>query len=138
MDSEQLYENLLTLIERSEARIDKTNEMVQALARTCERNIEIYDKHLTSLEEARNLAQANAANSIEMSKTLTDLLTNLRNDYQVHLTALKGELHMLKDEYRKEMEEMRRDYKDLSASYRRLAERVAGGGSRSEVKISNM
>ena len=82
MDSEQLYENLLTLIERSEARIDKTNEMVQALARTCERNIEIYDKHLTSLEEARNLAQANAANSIEMSKNLTDLLTNLRNDCQ--------------------------------------------------------
>lgn len=138
MDSEKIYQDFLSLVEKSEARIDRTNDMIQSLARTCERNIEIYDKHLTSLEEARNLAQANAANSIEMSKNLTDLLTNLRNDYQVHLTALKGELHMLKDEYRKEMEEMRRDYKDLSASYRRLAERVAGGGSRSEVKISNM
>lgn len=138
MDSEKIYQDFLSLVEKSEARIDRTNDMIQSLARTCERNIEIYDKHLTSLEEARNLAQANAANSIDMSKNLTDLLTNLRNDYQVHLTALKGELHMLKDEYRKEMEEMRRDYKDLSASYRRLAERVAGGGSRSEVKISNM
>ena len=138
MDSEKIYQDFLSLVEKSEARIDRTNDMIQSLARTRERSIEIYDKHLTSLEEARNLAQANAANSIEMSKNLTDLLTNLRNDYQVHLTALKGELHMLKDEYRKEMEEMRRDYKDLSASYRRLAERVAGGGSRSEVKISNM
>ncbi len=138
MDSERLYENLLTLIERSEARIDKTNEMIQSLARTCERNIEIYDKHLTSLEESRNTAQENAEKSIEMSKSLTDLLTNLRNDYQIHLNALKGELHMLKDDYRKEMEDMRKDYKELSASYRRLAERVAGGSSRSEVKISNM
>lgn len=138
MDSKQLYENLLTLIERSEARIDKTNEMVQSLARTCERNIEIYDKHLTSLEVSRNTAQENAVKSIEMSKNLTDLLTNLRSDYQTHLNSLRSELHMLKDEYRKEMEDIRKDYKDLSASYRRLAERVAGGSSRSEVKISNL
>lgn len=135
MNTEDLYNSLLTLVERSEARIDKTNEMVQQLTSTCARNTEMYDKHLTSLEESRNVAQENAARSIEVSKNLTELLTILRNDYQGQLESLRKELHTMKDEYRKEMREIRDDYRKLTDSYTRLAENGAGG-SKAEVKIN--
>lgn len=137
MSSEDLYINLLSLIERSEERIDRTNGMIEQLASTCAKNTEMYDKHLCSLEQSRNIAQENAAASIEVSKNLSDMIALLRKDYQDQLTSLKAELHSLTNEYRKEMDEIRRDYKELSASYRRLAEHGIGG-SKSEVKINHI
>jgi hypothetical protein len=136
MNSEELYENLLTLVERSEARIDKTNKMIQALSRTCDKNMDMYDRHITALEASRDLAQENAARSIGISENLTSLLNGLRCDYQSQLTALKAELHTLKGEYRDEMEEMRSDYRKLTASYTRLAERGTEG-AKAEITISS-
>ncbi len=136
MNTEELYENLLTLVEKSEARIDKTNKMIQALSRTCEKTMDMYDRHITALEASRDLAQENAARSISTSENLTAFLGNLRTDYEKQLSALKAELHSLKGEYREELEEMRSDYRKLTASYTRIAERGTEG-SKAEVKISN-
>lgn len=136
MTSEQLYQNLLALVEKSEARIDRTNEMVQTLARTCEHNLNMYDKHLSSLEQSRNAALENATNSINVSKDLTGIVARLRDDYQSQVKALKQEIEDLKKEYREELNDLKRDAKEMSASYRRLAERVVDGSSKAEVKIN--
>ena len=135
MDTDDLRLKLTALVERSEERIDKTNEMIAALVDITNRNQEMYDKHLTSLEESRNAAQNNAMKSIETSRNLTVMMENLREDYRTHLDSLRDELHRLRGEYRSEMQEMRHDYQELSASYRRLAERVAGS-PKAEVKIT--
>lgn len=137
VDTRNLYQNLLTLVERSEARIDRTNEMVLSLSRTCERNIEMYDKHITSLQQSRQVAEENAAKSTEACKALADAINKLREDYEQKLEAVITEFSQSKEEFRRELNEIRLDYKETSASYRRLAERVVTGGSNAEVKISN-
>lgn len=134
METEELLSTLTSLVEKSEARIDRTNAMIQQLTQICQNNIEVYDKHLTSLENSRNSAQESAMASLKLSADLAGTIARLRDDYQAQITSLKAELHTLRDNYRKELEEMRRDYKDLHASYRRLAERSAGG-TNAEVKI---
>lgn len=134
METEELLSTLTSLVEKSEARIDRTNAMIQQLTQICQNNIEVYDKHLTSLENSRNSAQESATASLKLSADLAGIIARLRDDYQAQITSLKAELHTLRDDYRKELEEMRRDYKDLHAPYRRLAERSAGG-TNAEVKI---
>lgn len=130
-----MYDGLLGLIEKSEARMEKTNDMVQTLAHTCARNTEVYDKHITSLEQSRDAAQKHASESIEESKNLTTMLEKMRGDYQAQLAALKAELHSMKDEYRGNLAEMRNDYKELSASYRRLVE--GRSSMRTEVSVNS-
>lgn len=127
---------MIDLVEKSEVQINRTYEMVAELSQTCKQNTEVYDKHLSSLEMARDRAQQSATDSVEVGKNLTDLLSKLREDYQAQLTALKAELHSLTNDYKMQLEDMRRDYKELSASYRRLAERVVGSSSKSDVKIN--
>lgn len=123
METEELLSTLTSLVEKSEARIDRTNAMIQQLTQICQNNIEVYDKHLTSLENSRNSAQESAMASLKLSADLAGTIARLRDDYQAQILNLQ-----------KEAEEMRRDYKDLHASYRRLAERSAGG-TNAEVKI---
>lgn len=135
MDEDELLKAVTLAYERSEERLDKTNEMIQMLAKTCSTNMEIYDKHLLSLEESRNIAEQNAKRSMEICQSLSETITNQRDDYHSHLGALRDELHRLRDEYIGEMKIMRDEYKSLTESYTRLAERF--NGSKSEVKINN-
>lgn len=135
MTSEQLYQNLLALVEKSEARIDRTNEMVQTLARTCEHNLNMYDKHLSSLEQSRNAALENATNSINVSKDLTSIVARLRDDYQSQVKSLQEQIDTMRKEYREEINDLKREAKEMTSSYRRLAERVVDGSSKAEVKI---
>lgn len=137
VDTRQLYQNLLTLVERSEARIDRTHEMVFSLSRTCERNIEMFDKHITTLQQSRQVAEENAARSIDLCKTMTETIDTMAKEFREQLDSIKNEFHVLRDEYRSELEDVRRDYKEISASYRRLAERVVGGASNAAVKITH-
>lgn len=125
MDNEQLQTTLLDLVEKSEARIDRTNAMIQQLTNTCQNSIEVYDKHLTSLEESRNVAQESAMASLKLSTELTAIIARLRDDYQAQIVTLKTEL-----------QDIRCENKDLSSSYRRLAERFAASGSSAEVNIN--
>lgn len=123
MEIDELLSTLTSLVEKSEARIDRTNAMIQQLTQVCKNNIEVYDKHLTSLENSRNSAQDSATASLKLSTDLAGIITRLRDDYQAQIASKT-----------KEIEDMQRDYKDLTASYRRLAERGLGG-SMAEVKI---
>lgn len=104
---------LLKMLCESESRIDETNKMVQKLADTCSKNIEMFDKHLLTLEESRSLAQSNSSKNLEVCKSLTSLL----------------------DEYRSELKAMREDYRRLSEAYTRLAE-SSKMQSRSSVKVN--
>lgn len=135
MAPDDLYLKLASLVERSEERAEKLDKMVASLNDTCRINMEIYDRHLTSLESSRDQAQQNSYVSIETLKSLTIIMENMRDDYRTHLDALRDELHRLRDEYIEELQDIRKGYKELAASYRRLAERVAGS-PKAEVKIS--
>lgn len=136
MDEDELLKAVTLAYERSEERLDKTNEMIQMLAKTCSTNMEIYDKHLLSLEESRNIAEQNAQRSMEICQSLSKTITNQRDDYRSHIGALRDELHRLRDEYIGEMKIMREGYKSLTESYTRLAEKF--NGSKSEVKINHL
>lgn len=111
---------------------ERTEQMVNRLSETCAKNMEMYDKHLSSLERSRDAALSNAQKALELSNELTSLMKGVREDYNAQLNALKAELHVLRDEYRAEAMEMRNDYRDLVNSYKRIAET---SGSRSEVTI---
>ena len=126
------YENLLTLLERSEARIDKLNNAAAQLADTCTKNIEMYDKHLTSLEHSRDEALTSV-------KNLTKLMRDMRDDYHAQVISLRNELHTLRDEYRKDLDCSRAEHRQLVQSLTKLAEQngIKSGSSKAEVTIQN-
>ena len=115
--------------------IDRASAMSAELTRTCKLNMDVYDKHLVSLEESRDRAEKEAAESIATIKELTSLMTTMRNDYKEQVASLRSELHLLRDEYKSQLAEAMEGYRKLTESYTRLAEEQRG--SRSEVNINH-
>lgn len=136
MLDEKLIPSVAEMLRSSEGRIDQAQKMVQQLSDACSMNMEIYDKHLTSLEACRNEAMSLLNQSSDLNKSLSASLRNQRDDYERLLDSLRKELHMLKNEYRKEMAAMRSDYRKLAQSYTRLAESESGG-PRATVQVHN-
>ena len=115
--------------------IDRASSMSAELTRTCTLNMDVYDKPLVSLEESRDRAEKEAAESIATIKELTSLMTTMRNDYKEQVASLRSELHLLRDEYKSQLAEAMEGYRKLTESYTRLAEQQRG--SRSEVNINH-
>ena len=115
--------------------IDRASAMSAELTRTCKFNMDVYDKHLVSLEESRDRAEKEAAESIATIKELTSLMTTMRNDYKEQVASLRSELHLLRDEYKSQLAEAMEGYRKLTESYTRLAEQQRG--SRSELNINH-
>lgn len=121
---EEVSPVFLELLKASEQRIDETNRMVQMLAKAAADNQAMYDKHLTSLEQARDCACRTAEELIKANMSLTKLMEDYREDYR---KIIQG--------YRDELQSAKHMYNRVSEAYIRIAEKP-GSGSTAEVTIN--
>lgn len=113
------------MLERSEARIDRTSNIIEELTKAC-KSVEIaYTSHVSSLQSSRDTSQKNNAKLILLLDRLTSSFEKEREDKQHRIEmleadklALKEQLHSATDKYWK-----------LQEDYRRLAESITARGT---------
>ena len=101
----------------------ETRAFIDGLAESSRRNAEMYDKHLTSLEKARDEAQKNLTELISTLKDITALEERRREDVKE-----------LTQSYRAELQSAKSMYHAKDEAYTRLAERFSGTST--EVNIT--
>lgn len=113
------------MLERSEARIDRTSNIVEELTKACKSVETAYTSHVSSLQSSRDTSQKNNAKLISLLDRLTSSFTKENEDKQRRIEmleadklALKEQLHSATDKYWK-----------LQEDYRRLAERLTNRGT---------
>lgn len=119
--SESLLPVFTKMLEESEKRIDKTNEMVGRLADVVKK----IDEHLLWLEKSKDAIALNNTELIKANIKITDTFNEMRTDYKGIISDFKTELLSAKEQYRR-----------VSENYIRLAEKNDQGGSRADVKIN--
>lgn len=119
--SESLLPVFTKMLEESEKRIDKTNEMIGRLADVVKK----IDEHLLWLEKSKDAITMNNTELIKANIKLTDTFNEIRTDYKGIISDFKTELLSAKEQYRR-----------VSENYIRLAEKNDQGGSRADVKIN--
>ena len=119
---------IIKMLERSEARIDRTNTMIEKLVDACKSVETAYTSHVASLQSSRDISQRNNARLIAANERMTRMMEtaradsakverfdNLINDLKENMKSLKEELHKSTDKYWR-----------LQEDYRRLAESLTG------------
>ena len=113
------------MLERSEARIDRTSRIVEELTKACKAVEIAYTSHVSSLQSSRDTSQKNNAKLITLIDRLTSSFTKENEDKQRRIEmleadklALKEQLHSATDKYWK-----------LQEDYRRLAESITSRGN---------
>lgn len=113
------------MLERSEARIDRTSNIVEELTKACKSVETAYTSHVSSLQSSRDTSQKNNAKLISLLDRLTSSFTKENEDKQRRIEmleadklALKEQLHSATDKYWK-----------LQEDYRRLAESITTRGT---------
>lgn len=86
---------LLKMLSDSDARIDRTNEMIKQLSDACKDMMSIYDKHLTSLEKSRDALIDNNCSLVQNNGTLLKEVEHLRKE----LLEAKRDYHKLFDSF---------------------------------------
>lgn len=119
--SESLLPVFAKMLEESEKRIDKTNEMVGRLADVVKK----IDEHLIWLEKSKDSIALNNTELIKANIKLTEAYGDIRADYKNIISDFKTELLSAKEQYRR-----------ISEAYMRIAEKDDKGGSRADVKIN--
>lgn len=113
------------MLERSEARIDRTSRIVEELTKACKAVETAYTSHVSSLQSSRDTSQKNNAKLVALIDRLTSSFTKENEDKQRRIEmleadklALKEQLHSATDKYWK-----------LQEDYRRLAESMTTRGT---------
>lgn len=117
-----LLKSFSRMLESSEARIDRTNAIINKLTNACKSVENAYTSHVSSLQSSRDTSQKNNAKLISLLDRLTSSFEKEREDKQRRIEmleadklALKEQLHSATDMYWK-----------LQEDYRRLAESLTG------------
>ncbi len=113
------------MLERSDARIDRTNSIIEELTKACKSVETAHTSHVSSLQSSRDTSQKNNAKLISLLDRLTSSFTKENEDKQRRIEmleadklALKEQLHSATDKYWK-----------LQEDYRRLAESITTRGT---------
>ncbi|CDA96163.1 unknown [Bacteroides sp. CAG:709] len=113
------------MLERSEARIDRTSNIVEELTKACKSVETAYTSHASSLQSSRDTSQKNNAKLVSLLDRLTSSFAKESEDKQRRIEileadklALKEQLHNATDKYWK-----------LQEDYRRLAESMTTRGT---------
>lgn len=130
----ELKPTFLRMLEKSEARIDRTNKMVSKLANACHSVEEAYTTHVGSLQHSRDLQQNENAELIRKNKDLTKMLETCMKERDRLLALLEREKEE-KQALRNELHKATDKYAGIFDSYVRLSE-LSNGGSKSDVKIN--
>lgn len=123
----------LEMLERSEARIDRTSRITEELTMACKSVETAYTSHVSSLQFSRDTSQKNNAKLISLLDRLTNSFTKESEDKQrriemleVDKNALRAQLHSATDRYWK-----------LQEDYRRLAESLTGSRNTYTIGCNN-
>ena len=117
------------MLERLEARIDRTNTMIVKLVDDCKSVETAYTSHVASLQSSRDISQRNNARLFAANERMMRMMEtaradsakererfdNLIDDLEESMKSLKEELHKSTDKYWR-----------LQEDYRRLAECLTG------------
>lgn len=121
---ESLLPSFVKLLEESEKRIERTNEMIVSLADAAKHNQAMYDKHMSALEESRDRLVRNNEELIKANMKLTSLVEEVKNDYKSLIQGYKDELQSAKAMYNR-----------VSEAYVRIAETKSSPGAKAEVRV---
>lgn len=123
----------LEMLERSEARIDRTSRITEELTRACKSVETAYTSHVSSLQFSRDTSQKNNAKLISLLDRLTSSFSKESEDKQRRIemleadkNALRAQLHSATDRYWK-----------LQEDYRRLAESLTGSRNTYTIGCNN-
>lgn len=123
----------LEMLERSEARIDRTSRITEELTRACKSVETAYTSHVSSLQFSRDTSQKSNAKLISLLDRLTSSFTKESEDKQRRIemleadkNALRAQLHSATDRYWK-----------LQEDYRRLAESLTGSRNTYTIGCNN-
>lgn len=93
--NEEIKPTFIKMLSESEERLRDTHEMVRILAETSKDNMDMYDSHLKSLENARDKAQENLAKEIDHSSRLTTELHETHNE----IRAIGDDLRAMRESF---------------------------------------
>lgn len=115
----------LEMLERSEARIDRTSRITEELTKACKSVETAYTSHVGSLQFSRDTSQKNNAKLISLLDRLTSSFTKESEDKQRRIEMLEADKLALKEQLHSATEK----YWKLQEDYRRLAESLTNRGT---------
>lgn len=79
---------IIKMLERSEARIDRTNTMIEKLVDACKSVETAYTSHVAPLQSSRDISQRNNARLIAANERMTRMMETARTDSAKRGSAL--------------------------------------------------
>ena len=132
-EDEDEFKMFLSLLEKSESRIDRTNSMIDRLVDACKSVENAYTSHVGSLQSSRDTSQKNNAKLIALLDRVTKSIEREKEELQRQnailekdKNALRAQLHSATDRYWK-----------LQEDYRRLAESLTGSRNTYTIGCNN-
>lgn len=120
-----LLKSFSRMLESSEARIDRTNAIINKLTNACKSVENAYTSHVSSLQSSRDTSQKNNAKLISLIDRLTSSFTKESEDKQRRIEMLEADKLALKEQLHSATEK----YWKLQEDYRRLAESMTTRGT---------
>lgn len=93
-----LLEGVAQMLERSEARIDRTNIIIDKLTNACKSVETAYTSHVSSLQSSRDTSQKNNAKLVSLLDRLTSSFAKESEDKQRRIEMLEADKLVLKEQ----------------------------------------
>lgn len=121
------------MLERSEARIDRTSRITEELTMACKSVETAYTSHVGSLQFSRDTSQKNNAKLISLLDRITKSIEREKDELQRQNALLEKDKNALRSQLHSATEK----YWKLQEDYRRLAESLTGSRNTYTIGCNN-
>ena len=132
-EDEDEFTMFLKMLEKSEARIDRTNVMISRLVDACKSVENAYTSHVGSLQSSRDTSQKNNAKLISLLDRITKSIEREKDELQRQNALLEKDKNALRSQLHSATEK----YWKLQEDYRRLAESLTGSRNTYTIGCNN-
>lgn len=132
-EGEDEFTMFLKMLEKSEARIDRTNVMISRLVDACKSVENAYTSHVGSLQSSRDTSQKNNAKLISLPDRITKSIDREKDELQRQNALLEKDKNALRSQLHSATEK----YWKLQEDYRRLAESLTGSRNTYTIGCNN-
>lgn len=132
-EGEDEFTMFLKMLEKSEARIDRTNSMIDRLVDACKSVENAYTSHVGSLQSSRDTSQKNNAKLIALLDRVTKSIEREKEELQRQNALLEKDKNALRSQLHSATEK----YWKLQEDYRRLAESLTGSRNTYTIGCNN-
>lgn len=132
-EGEDEFTMFLKMLEKSEARIDRTNVMISRLVDACKSVENAYTSHVGSLQSSRDTSQKNNAKLISLLDRITKSIEREKDELQRQNALLEKDKNALRSQLHSATEK----YWKLQEDYRRLAESLTGSRNTYTIGCNN-